>query len=118
MITSFKSQRNPYVIGRPIDQQLFFGRESLFSTIQGYIQRNSKIILLHGQRRIGKSSIIRNISYGLNNLHEFLFVTFNLEHYSQKSLSEILADLAQEILHDLSLDDENIGIRFDCCSLY
>jgi len=110
MITSFKSQRNPYVIGRPIDQQLFFGRESLFSTIQGYIQRNSKIILLHGQRRIGKSSIIRNISYGLNDLHEFVFVTFNLEHYSQKSLSEILADLAQEILHDLSLDDENIKL--------
>jgi len=110
MITSFKSLRNPYVIGRPIDQQLFFGRESLFSTIQGYIQRNSKIILLHGQRRIGKSSIIRNISYGLNDLHEFVFVTFNLEHYSQKSLSEILADLAQEILHDLSLDDENIKL--------
>jgi branched-chain amino acid transport system substrate-binding protein len=110
MITSFKSQRNPYVIGRPIDQQLFFGRESLFSTIQGYIQRNSKIILLHGQRRIGKSSIIRNISYGLNDLHELVFVTFNLEHYSQKSLSEILADLAQEILHDLSLDDKNIKL--------
>ena len=110
MITSFKSQRNPYVIGRPIDQQLFFGRESLFSTIQGYIQRNSKIILLHGQRRIGKSSVIRNIPHGLNDLHEFVFVTFNLEHYSQKSLSEILADLAQEILHDLSLDDENIKL--------
>jgi len=110
MITSFKSQRNPYVIGRPIDQQLFFGRESLFSTIQGYIQRNSKIILLHGQRRIGKSSVIKNIPHGLNNLHEFLFVTFNLEHYSQKSLSEILADLAQEILHDLSLDNENIKL--------
>jgi branched-chain amino acid transport system substrate-binding protein len=66
--------------------------------------------LLHGQRRIGKSSVIRNIPHGLNDLHEFVFVTFNLEHYSQKSLSEILADLAQEILHDLSLDDENIKL--------
>ena len=110
MITSFKSQRNPYVIGRPIDQQLFFGRESLFLTIQDHIQHNSNIILLHGQRRIGKSSVIRNIPHGLNDLHEFVFVTFNLEHYSQKSLSEILADLAQEILHDLSLDDENIKL--------
>jgi len=110
MITSFKSQRNPYVIGRPIDQQLFFGRESLFLTIQDHIQQNSNIILLYGQRRIGKSSVIRNIPHGLNDLHEFVFVTFNLEHYSQKSLSEILADLAQEILHDLSLDDENIKL--------
>ncbi len=110
MITSFKSQRNPYVIGRPIDQQLFFGRESLFLTIQDHIQHNSNIILLYGQRRIGKSSVIRNIPHGLNDLHEFVFVTFNLEHYSQKSLSEILADLAQEIIHDLSLDNENIKL--------
>ena len=110
MITSFKSQRNPYVIGRPIDQQLFFGREKLFSAIQDDIQHNRHIILLHGQRRIGKSSVIRNIPHGLNDLHEFVFVTFNLEHYSQKSLSEILADLAQEIIHDLSLDNENIKL--------
>jgi branched-chain amino acid transport system substrate-binding protein len=110
MITSFKSQRNPYVIGRPIDQQLFFGRESLFSSIQGDIQHNRKIILLYGQRRIGKSSVIRNIPHRLNDLHEFVFVTFNLEHYSQTSLSEILVDLAQEILNDLSLDNENIKL--------
>ncbi|MTJ50147.1 ABC transporter substrate-binding protein [Dolichospermum sp. UHCC 0259] len=110
MITSFKSQRNPYVIGRPIDQQLFFGREKLFSAIQDDIQHNRHIILLHGQRRIGKSSVIRNISHELNDLNEFVFVTFNLEHYSQKSLSEILVDLAQEILNDLSLEDQNIKL--------
>ena len=110
MITSFKSQRNPYVIGRPIDQQLFFGREKLFSAIQDDIQHNRHIILLHGQRRIGKSSVIRNIPHELNDLNEFVFVTFNLEHYSQKSLSEILVDLSQEILNDLSLEDHNIKL--------
>ncbi|MDM3858473.1 MAG: ABC transporter substrate-binding protein [Aphanizomenon gracile PMC644.10] len=110
MITSFKSQRNPYIIGRPIDQQLFFGRERLFSSIQDDIHHNRHIILLYGQRRIGKTSVIRNIPDGFNDLHEFVYVTFNLEHYSQKSLSEILADLAQEILNDLSLDNENIKL--------
>ena len=110
MITSFKSQRNPYVIGRPIDQQLFFGREKLFSAIQDDIQHNRHIILLHGQRRIGKSSVISNIPHELNDLNEFVFVTFNLEHYSQKSLSEILVDLSQEILNDLSLEDHNIKL--------
>ena len=110
MITSFRFKKNPYVIGRPIDQQLFFGREKLFSAIQDDIQHNRHIILLHGQRRIGKSSVIRNIPHGLNDLHEFVFVTFNLEHYSQKSLSEILADLAQEIVNYLSLEDQNIRL--------
>ena len=110
MITSFRSQGNPYVIGRPIDQQLFFGREKLFSAIQDDIQNNRNIILLYGQRRIGKSSVIKNIPHRLNDLHEFVFVIFNLEHYSQKSLSEILADLAQEIINDLSLDNKNIKL--------
>jgi branched-chain amino acid transport system substrate-binding protein len=104
------SQRNPYIIGRPIDQQLFFGRENLFSFIQDSIQHNQKIICLYGQRRIGKSSVIRNIPHGLNDLNECVFVAFNLQSYSQESLSTILAVLAQEIVSNLSLDNKNIKL--------
>ena len=110
MINSLRSQRNPYIIGRPIDQQLFFGRENLFSFIQDSIQHNQKIICLYGQRRIGKSSVIRNIPHGLNDLNECVFVAFNLQSYSQESLSKILADLAQEIVSNLSLDNKNIKL--------
>ncbi|MBO1062366.1 MAG: ABC transporter substrate-binding protein [Aphanizomenon flos-aquae CP01] len=110
MITSLRSQRNPYIIGRPIDQQLFFGRENLFSFIQDSIQHNQKIICLYGQRRIGKSSVIRNIPHGLNDLNECVFVAFNLQSYSQESLSTILAILAQEIVSNLLLDNKNIKL--------
>ncbi|MDD1427041.1 AAA family ATPase, partial [Dolichospermum sp. ST_sed9] len=110
MITSSKPQRNPYVVGRPVDQQLLFGRETLFSSIKDDLEHNRNIILLHGQRRIGKSSVIRNIHSQLSDLNEFVFVTFNLEYYSQESLSRILAELAKEIISDLSLDDENINL--------
>ena len=110
MITSSKPQRNPYVVGRPVDQQFLFGRETLFSSIKDDLEHNRNIILLHGQRRIGKSSVIRNICSQLSDLNEFVFVTFNLEYYSQESLSRILAELAKEIISDLSLDDENINL--------
>ena len=110
MINSLMSQRNPYIIGRPIDQQLFFGRENLFSFIQDSIQHNQKIICLYGQRRIGKSSVIRNIPHGLNDLNECVFVAFNLQSYSQESLSTILAVLAQEIVSNLLLDNKNIKL--------
>ena len=80
MITSSKPQRNPYVVGRPVDQQLLFGRETLFSSIKDDLEHNRNIILLHGQRRIGKSSVIRNIPSQLSDLNEFVFVTFNLEY--------------------------------------
>ncbi|MFM2063602.1 MAG: hypothetical protein RLZZ507_3273 [Cyanobacteriota bacterium] len=110
MITSSKPQRNPYIIGRPIDQQFFFGRESLFLSINDYLQQGQQVILLYGQRRIGKSSIIRNIPNKLPDLNKFVFVRFNLEYYSQDSLSKILAELAKEVISDLSLDDENIKV--------
>jgi branched-chain amino acid transport system substrate-binding protein len=110
MINSLMSQRNPYIIGRPIDQQLFFGRENLFSFIQDSIQHNQNIICLYGQRRIGKSSVIRNIPHGLNSSNECVFVAFNLQSYSQESLSTILAVLAQEIVSNLSLDNKNIKL--------
>ncbi len=55
-------RRNPYIIGRPISEpELFFGRESLFAFIEDNLKQNAKVILLHGQRRIGKSSVLSQI---------------------------------------------------------
>ncbi|MFM6122457.1 MAG: ABC transporter substrate-binding protein [Sphaerospermopsis kisseleviana] len=111
MNTSLKPQRNPYVLGRPVNQALLFGRESLFVDIRHYLQQHKQVIVLYGQRRIGKSSVVRNITNQLQDLQEnFVFVTFSLEYYSQQSLGRILAELAKEIISDLSLEQENIKI--------
>lgn len=111
MNTSFKPQKNPYVLGRPVNQALLFGRESLFVDIRRYLQQHKQVIVLYGQRRIGKSSVVRNITDKLKDLQEnFAFVTFSLEYYSQQSLGRILAELAKEIISDLSLEQENIKI--------
>ncbi|MBS9383434.1 MAG: ABC transporter substrate-binding protein [Dolichospermum sp. BR01] len=108
MINSPKFRQNPYIIGRPVNRELFFGRESLFSSIQNNIQDNQNIIWLHGQRRIGKSSVMKNIPDKCNDLNKSVFVAFNLQSYSQESLSTILADLAKEIVSEL--DDKNIKV--------
>ncbi len=52
---------NPYIAGRPLrTDEMFFGREDVFQYIQdnlkGRFQNN--IIILHGQRRTGKTSIL------------------------------------------------------------
>lgn len=48
---------NPYQIGDPItDPNKFFGREPEFRRINDGLQNNEQLILLYGQRRIGKSS--------------------------------------------------------------
>ncbi|MBE9231072.1 ABC transporter substrate-binding protein [Cuspidothrix issatschenkoi LEGE 03284] len=110
MITFPKHQRNPYIVGRPIDQQLLFGRGDVFSSISTHLQQQQQIIVCYGQRRIGKSSVLRNIPRKLQDLNEFVFVRFSLDYYSQKPLSKILADLAQQVVSDLCLDKENIKL--------
>ncbi|MTJ30791.1 ABC transporter substrate-binding protein [Aphanizomenon sp. UHCC 0183] len=110
MITFPKHQRNPYIVGRPIDQQLLFGRGDVFSSITSHLQQQQQIIVCYGQRRIGKSSVLRNIPRKLQDLKEFVFVKFSLDYYSQEPLSKILADLAQQVVSDLCLDKENIKL--------
>ncbi|MFM6009586.1 MAG: ABC transporter substrate-binding protein, partial [Dolichospermum sp.] len=96
-----------------IYQQLLFGREDVFSSIATHLQQQQQIIVCYGQRRIGKSSVLRNIPHKLRDLNEFVFVAFSLEYYSQEPLGKILADLAQQVVSDLSdlfLDEENIKL--------
>jgi len=104
MITS-NLHRNPYIIGRPIDyRESLFGRESIFQLVQENLQQSQQLLLLYGQRRIGKSSIILSIPQQLAELNEFVFVTFDLSFYSQQPWSSILAALAQAIVDNLELE--------------
>ena len=104
--------RNPYIIGRPIDdndQYLFWGRRSLFRFIEDNLKKNIKVMIVYGQRRIGKSSLLRHIPTSLN-LDSFAFVPFDLESYSHNSLGELLEELATEILDGLELDSPEISL--------
>ncbi len=98
-----KDQRNPYVIGRPIfERDLFVGREELFQFIEDNLLQGSKVILLNGQRRIGKTSLLAQIPNFIQ-LEQFVFVSLSLEGKSQKSLAEVLHYLATEILKRFKL---------------
>ncbi len=48
---------NPYIAGNPIrENHMFYGRQSLLREIEATLFRNS--LLLHGERRIGKTSLL------------------------------------------------------------
>ncbi|WP_293080396.1 ABC transporter substrate-binding protein [Moorena sp. SIO4A1] len=104
--------RNPYVIGRPIDdndQELFVGRRNLFRFIEDNLRNKAKVMIVYGQRRIGKSSFLNHIPKSVN-LDNFAFVPFDLQSYSHKSLGEVLEELAIEILESLALDSPDIPL--------
>ena len=95
---SLKHKRNPYIIGRPINEpELFYGRQKELSFVKENLSRGEKVILLHGERRIGKSSLLQNIPK-IDNLEQFAFVTFDLEDHSQETLEYLLEKLAEAIV--------------------
>ncbi|MBW4678108.1 MAG: ABC transporter substrate-binding protein [Desmonostoc geniculatum HA4340-LM1] len=110
MKNNFTARRNPYIIGRPIfEPEKFFGREELFQFIEDNLIRDVKFIFLHGQRRIGRSSVLQQIPHKIAQ-DKFVFVTFDLQEHSQSSLGEILHSLAEAIAENLELDSEIIRL--------
>jgi Tetratricopeptide repeat len=101
-------RRNPYIIGRPITEPgLFFGRDTLFQFVADNLVQGSQVTLLHGQRRIGKSSILAQIPLSMaklaqdsayRDLKEFAFISLSLEGDSRKPLGDVLHELARDSL--------------------
>jgi tetratricopeptide (TPR) repeat protein len=97
------SRRNPYIIGRPVHEaELFFDREELFTELRDALAQQAQVILLSGQRRIGKSSFLTQIPKVLAD-EPYCFVSLSLEGKSQKSLEEVLWELARDIKDSLEL---------------
>lgn len=108
------SEENPYIIGRPIyEPECFFGREDLFQFIQSNLRQRAKVILLYGQRRIGKSSILTQVPNFIK-LEEFTFIPLSLEGKSQKSLNNVLRELAVDIKDYLTSE---LGIKINKLTL-
>ena len=104
------NRKNPYIIGRPIyEKELFFGRDSLFNFIDANLNNGEKVILLQGQRRIGKSSVLSQIPNFVGG-DKFVFVDFDLQDRARLTLAEVLEKLATEIIRNLQLKQDNIKL--------
>lgn len=89
---------NPYIIGRPIhEKDKFYGQGEIFSFIRDQLGQCSKIILLQGQRRIGKTSVLKQIPRFLEDLDDFVFIKVSLEDKNAKNIRDLFCDLATEI---------------------
>jgi len=94
---------NPYSLGIPVSGARFFGRESLFREIEEYLSGDSaRVIVLYGQRRIGKTSLLHQIA-GYRTPPEYHAIFFDLQPYSMDSTDEVLYRLADKIAGDLGL---------------
>ncbi|NEO57809.1 MAG: ATP-binding protein [Okeania sp. SIO3B5] len=102
--------KNPYIIGRPIyDPEYLFGRETIVSFIQDRLTSRAKVIVLHGQRRIGITSCMNYISRYVS-VDGFVFFPLSLEDKHHYSLDEILYDFARDIVDWLGISGSTITI--------
>ncbi len=90
---------NPYIAGNPVrGETLFIGRTDILRDVQQVLRDpRTNAIVLYGQRRIGKTSILFELEQQLSESGEYLPVYFDLHDKSDLSLSEILFRLAEQI---------------------
>lgn len=94
---------NPYIAGAPVtESSMFFGREEVF----GWIERSlagkfvDHILVLHGQRRVGKTSVLKQIPNFLGD--KYIQVFFDLQGRTNTTLDRFLWWLAREIARTLT----------------
>jgi tetratricopeptide (TPR) repeat protein len=105
MQTAKESLLNPFVVGgalRNSDGYGFFGRSDVFNFVQSHlnsVQRTA--IILYGHRRIGKSSILRQINHKLSS--EFSCIYYDLQGSGKSSLDTVLYGLGRAIADKLGI---------------
>ncbi|MFQ5420415.1 MAG: ATP-binding protein, partial [Anaerolineae bacterium] len=94
---------NPYIAGNPLDSDGFFGREDIFRDVNAVLRHpHQNAIVLYGQRRIGKTSILLQLERRLKKDAQFTPVYFDLMDRADKPLADVLYELARRI--SLALD--------------
>ena len=98
------TQPNPYVAGNAITKpEGLYGRDELLAQIQNDLAIDqARVIVLSGHRRIGKTSILRNLELHFKQ-SAYIPVFFDLMGEGGRSASETLVDLAQRSLRILDV---------------
>lgn len=96
---------NPYIAGAPVTEtRMFFGREDIFEWIQNSLTGSyaDHILVVHGQRRVGKTSVLKQLR---NRLPEkYIPVFFDLQGRTHTTLDRFLWWLARETVRVLKQD--------------
>ena len=98
---------NPYIAGSPIrSRDMFFGREQLLRDLKASLAHNS--MMLYGERRIGKTSLLYRLLEDLPRLEDkkfrFFPVFVDLEGTPEEAFFHHLMEGLLDALHDALTD--------------
>ena len=96
---------NPYIAGNPVTgTEMFFGRQDIFTFVQQALigQHRDNVIVLYGQRRTGKTSVLYQMHRHLDSRYLCIFV--DLHGLALDGLSGFLWELANIMGRSLRKD--------------
>jgi AAA+ ATPase superfamily predicted ATPase len=95
---------NPYIIGAPVRDTAFYGREKLINVVQVTLAvKTVNLIVLFGQRRIGKTSLLQNLGIRPE-LEDYFFFYNDAVDLADKPAYEVLYHFGQKITQAVGLE--------------
>ncbi|MCP4107076.1 MAG: AAA family ATPase [Desulfobacteraceae bacterium] len=100
---------NPYIAGNPVHgQDRFIGRADVLRDVSRTLHNPStNSIVLFGQRRIGKTSVLLHLEKELATAKEYIPIYFDLQDKASLPLGEVLFQIAQKISLVTQASDPN-----------
>jgi hypothetical protein len=96
---------NPYIVGPPLtDEHGFYGRQNLVEeVVRALAATRQNTVVLHGQRRIGKSSLLHRLRRDQTLRDNHLPIFVDMQGYGGYLPARVIADLAGTINRELGL---------------
>ncbi len=96
---------NPYIAGNPVGGgEAFIGRADVLRDVLRVLKSpNENGMVLYGQRRIGKTSVLQELAASLLQKGPYAPVYFDLQDKAALSLDNVLHQLAEQILDKLEI---------------
>ncbi|MCP4536168.1 MAG: hypothetical protein GY832_03390 [Chloroflexi bacterium] len=97
-----RSPINPYIAGAPVKgETMFFGRDDIFEAIRTRLvgRHQDNVIVIYGQRRTGKTSVLYQMGHRLNEDQErYVAVLVDLQGLKLDGVDNFLWELARTII--------------------
>jgi uncharacterized protein involved in tolerance to divalent cations len=106
--------QNPFITNSPVIKEDFIGRKEIIDNIISFIEKKKGIIFfLYGQRRTGKTSILKKILDTVQSPQSARMVYFNVQDKARTPLSQLLLEIASSINDELNLNLDVEGKNFN-----
>jgi tetratricopeptide (TPR) repeat protein/photosystem II stability/assembly factor-like uncharacterized protein len=101
---------NPYVVGPPVSGKQLYGRQEVFQFVQESLAGlANRVIVLHGQRRVGKSSVLQELHLHRLPPEKYCAVSIDVQGQAQTPFSMFIHDLATHIVEALDMEEPDLA---------